>query len=45
MKKFVVLGMAFAVLMLSFIPAVNAAEPNFGVSVCEDLKPSRYPYD
>lgn len=45
MKKFIVLGMAFAVLMLSFIPAVNAAEPNFGVSVCEDLKPSPNPHN
>lgn len=45
MKKFIALGMALAVLMLSFIPSVKATEPNFGVSVCDDLEPNTNTHD
>ena len=45
MKRFVALGIALAVLLFHFIPAVTTADTNVGVSVCEDLEPNPDPYD
>ena len=45
MKKFIILGAALATLLFSFISTVDVTDVNFGVSVCEDSKPSAYPYD
>ena len=45
MKKFIALGVALVTLLFSFIPTEDVADVNQGLSVCEDLKPNRYPYD
>ena len=44
MKKFIALGVALAVLLFSFMPAVGTATEMSGVSVCEDIKPNANPH-
>lgn len=45
MKKFVALGVALFVLLFSFLPAVDVAEGNAGIQVCDDLEPDLDMYD
>ena len=45
MKKFIALGVALAVLLFSFVPAVDVATEMNGVSVCSDIEPNPHPHN
>lgn len=45
MKKFIAFGVALAVLLFSFVPAMGNADVKEEIKVCSDLDPDPNMYD